>query len=143
MAFTIVGLENPKNGVNLRIAIRNSSALGVNNIIYTGDNIDFSKRQDDTEQYKNVPVHKVDCLLKFVPFNTEVILVELTDDAENLESFKHPENAFYIFGNEEKGISKKLLNKGFKKVFINTKLSLNLSSTIGIILYDRQLKQKK
>lgn len=140
MGYSIIGLENIQNGVNLRISIRNASALGANSLFYTSQNVDFSKRQDDTMQYKNMPVFKVKNLKKVIPFNAEIIVVELTKNAENLNTFKHPENAFYIFGNELKGVSNKYKNKKYKKIFIDSKISLNLSSTVSIVLYDRNKK---
>lgn len=42
---------------------------------------------------------------------------------------------------KKKGISKKLLNnENYKKVYIPSKISLNLSSVVSIVLYDRNKK---
>lgn len=115
MGFSIIGLENIQSGVNLRISIRNASALNANCLFYSSENINLDKRQDDTKQYKNLPVFKVDNLLNQIPFGTELVIVELDKESENLEDFIHPENAFYIFGNEITGISDDLKNIKSKK----------------------------
>lgn len=98
---------------------------------------------DVTKTWKHVPVVQIDDPLSVVPFDAEVVAVEIVDDAKELSEFHHPERAFYLFGPEDGSIPKEVLATCSKHVKIDTKYCLNLGATVNVVLYDRLAKEQK
>lgn len=70
------------------------------------------------------------------------ICVEKVDQAESLCDFVHPENALYVFGPEDGGVTKGWRSHCHRFVCIPTTNDgpLNLSAAVNIVLYDRLQK---
>jgi tRNA(Leu) C34 or U34 (ribose-2'-O)-methylase TrmL len=62
--------------------------------------------------------------------------------AKKLETYTHPERAFYIFGPEDGSLKDDILSRCKDKIYISTKFCLNLAMAVGTILYDRQRQRK-
>ena len=70
------------------------------------------------------------------PFS--VIGVELTDDARPLDSFVHPERAWYMLGAEDHGIPPSVLEKCHHVICIpHGRYCLNVAVAGSIVMYDR------
>jgi tRNA (guanosine-2'-O-)-methyltransferase len=66
--------------------------------------------------------------------------VELTKDAEPLETFNHPRRCVYLLGAEDHGLSNQAIEKSHFLVKFKSSLSLNVSVAGSIIMYDRNSK---
>lgn len=82
---------------------------------------------------------------KNIPSGYQIVCVENPENAKNLETFCHPRNVIYLLGSEAQGLPKKVLDKKWQVVKINTSKCLNVSIAGSIVMYDRQAKlmQKK
>ena len=69
----------------------------------------------------------------------ELVGIELTEDAVDLPSFRHPLNAAYILGPEAGSLSPHLQERCEHIVKIPTKFCLNVSLAAALTLYDRTL----
>ena len=65
--------------------------------------------------------------------------VEITDEAIELPSFRHPRQAAYILGAEREGLSADVQSICDYVVKIPTRFSVNLGVAGALIMYDRQL----
>ena len=87
-------------------------------IIYTGDRYDRGAAYcTDTQNLsKSIPLTRVDCLLESAPENAKIVVIELAENAISLADFKHPENAYYVFGPEDGSVKQKVLNQNLWKM---------------------------
>ncbi len=82
--------------------------------------------------------------LKAITSKASIISVELTSGAQNHWDYKFKCNDVLIFGNEVTGVSKEILDKSnahIKIPMFGKKKSLNVATSVGIVLYEakRQL----
>jgi hypothetical protein len=66
--------------------------------------------------------------------------IEMTEDAAELPSFRHPLNAAYVLGPERSSLSPAILAQCRHVVRIPTRFSLNLAVAGALVLYDRLLQ---
>lgn len=145
--FFEIGIMQGTNSDNLGMLWRSANIMRANGIFTIGARYS-KKHQTDT---MNTPLHiplrefdDFDTFLKSVPRNTKLVAVELDDRAENLISFKHPKQAMYILGSEDKGIPDEYIEKCDSILKIPFyKNSFNVAVAGSIILYDRISKSCK
>jgi ribosomal protein L37AE/L43A len=77
----------------------------------------------------------------YIPNSHETVAVEMVDDAESIVSFKHPDNATYLFGPEDGKLSEDIIDSCKYKIKIPTAYSLNLAACVACIGHDRMLKE--
>ena len=77
-----------------------------------------------------------------LPKGAMLVGVELTENAEALETFTHPRRCVYLLGAEDHGLSKEAIEKSHFLVKFQSTLSLNVSVAGSIIMYDRSSKSK-
>lgn len=71
--------------------------------------------------------------------NIPIFSVELTDDAEDFQKIKYPEELALVFGHEKNGVDEKILQESDKKIFVpmrGKKESLNVANCASIVLYE-------
>lgn len=133
-----IGLHNPKNAVNVGHILRAADAYFADIIIIQGKRIDSATNTSKAEY--RIPVLKCDDLHKYIPHGCIPIAVDLVEDAIDLRYFEHPQNAFYVFGTEDATLGKKVLDWCKYKIYVPTKICMNLSACVNVVLYDRMLK---
>ena len=74
-----------------------------------------------------------------LPQGCRLVGVELTDDAIDLTSFRHPTSAAYVLGPERGSLSPELIEACEFVVKIPTRFCLNVATAGAIIMYDRML----
>lgn len=144
--YAIVALENPMDGYNVGHTLRAAMCFDTRLVVIAGadPSIDLSRLPTDPGRaWRHTPVLKVDNALDSLPYDCTPVAIELTDDAEDLVQFQHPERACYIFGPENGTISRETLDRCDHIVKIPVQLSLNLAATVNIVLYDRMLKLRR
>jgi len=72
-----------------------------------------------------------------VPQGCQVVGIEITEDAVDLPSFKHPTQAIYVLGGERSSLSAEMLERCDSTIKIPTKFSLNVATAGAIVMYDR------
>jgi len=122
--YYCVGLDNPKNGINLGSALRACGCFGATFLAYSGRRIKPGN-SDVRKIHRHAPLIRTDDLHKIIPYNCVPVAVDLVEGAENLATFKHPERAMYIFGAEDATLGKRILDWCKHKVVIPAIISFN------------------
>lgn len=141
-----VGLINPKSPDNVSSVMRAAGNFGVDNVFYTGKRYPRAlMRNPDIPDMRRkvgqtIPLSEVTCLMDVAPVNMKLVCVELAENAIALPEYKHPENAFYIFGPEDGTISQDVIDRADAVVYVPTTGSMNLAATVNVLLYDRLTK---
>lgn len=140
-------LEDPKFARNVGFVLRSAYNFGMEQLWVTGDRIDFDgrkgqplPREERFKEYARVPTIRSERPIDRFPRGTTVIGVELVPGAMPLTYFEHPDNAVYVFGKEDGGISKGMRTMVHQFVFISTHSCLNLAMAVSVVLYDRLYK---
>ena len=95
---------------------------------------------DTSDTPRSVPTYNFADLEAFrLPQGCRLVGVEITDDAIELPSFRHPRQAAYILGAEREGLSADVQSLCDYVVKIPTRFSVNLGVAGALIMYDRQL----
>lgn len=71
------------------------------------------------------------------PKGCQIVGIELTDDAIDLPSFRHPARAVYLLGGERLGLSEDCQAVCDHMIKIPTQFSLNVATAGAIVMYDR------
>lgn len=95
---------------------------------------------DTSKTPDHVPFYEFERLKDMtLPKGCQLVGVEITDEAVDMPSFRHPLKAAYILGSEIFSVSKETLNKCDHVIKIPTKFSLNVATAGAIVMYDRLL----
>lgn len=140
--FFGIGIQNGKTPENLGVLWRTAQNLGASFIFTIGNR--YAKQASDTHKAVGAMPYfhydNFDDFYKHLPKGALLIGVELTDEAEALEEFKHPRRGVYLLGAEDHGLSKQAIEKSHKLVKFSSALSLNVSVAGSIVMYDRNTK---
>lgn len=141
--YAAIALVQPKCGQNVGGAMRAAGVYGAALIVLGGKRANvLTKHPTDTmKAWKHVPTVCVDNVLDYIPNDCVPVAVELTDDAQSLVRFRHPERAYYIFGPEDGDVPSQIISKCAHVVKIPTERCMNLAATVNVVLYDRLAKE--
>ena len=139
--YSCIGLDNPKNNINVGAALRAAGAFGTAMVATSGTR--YTKAPTDTmKQYRHLPLLQVDDLHNIIPYDCIPIAIDIIEGAVPLNEYVHPERAFYIFGAEDATLGTRTLSWCRDVVYIPTTGCLNLAACVNVVLYDRQAKRK-
>jgi tRNA(Leu) C34 or U34 (ribose-2'-O)-methylase TrmL len=136
-----IGLHNPKNPINVGHVLRAADAYGAAAVCVSGSRISARSSTDVSCAYRRIPVLRGNDLQDLIPFSCIPVVIELRDDAEDLRTFEHPANAFYVFGAEDATPGEKTLSWCPKIVYTPTRICMNLGACANVVLYDRLAKR--
>ncbi|MDT0558275.1 RNA methyltransferase [Ichthyenterobacterium sp. W332] len=143
--FFGIGIQNGKTPENLGVLWRSAQNLGASFIFTIGNR--YAKQASDTHNaVKSMPYFHYDTFNEFynnLPKGARIVGVELTEEAQDLETFHHPRRCVYLLGAEDHGLSKQAIEKSHFLVKFNSELSLNVSVAGSIVMYDRQLPKPR
>src|ERR1700688_4473635 len=132
------GLSKPMNLGNL---LRIAHAFGASFFFTIAGRVKLTDAISDTSDAGgHLPIYQfpgVDDLR--LPQGCELVGVEITDDAVELPSFRHPLRAAYVFGSERFSLSEPMLVRCRHVVKIPTRFSINVGMAGAIVMYDRML----
>lgn len=74
-----------------------------------------------------------------LPRGCQLLGIELTDDAVDLPSFRHPLRAAYVLGGERRNLSEAMQARCVHIVRIPTRFCINVSLAGALVMYDRTL----
>lgn len=141
--YAAIGLDRPKDTANLGGVLRAAQCYGASLVLMQGGRM--GKYSTDTmKAYRHIPCVEVEGdLLAHCPYAAEPVVVEITERAKPLFNFVHPHSAFYIFGPEDGGVRKEIIERVARIIQIPTTGCMNLAATANVVLYDRLLKQQR
>jgi len=144
--YCAIGMFQPKTEDNLGILFRSAHLLGAD-FVFTIGNRYRRQFSDTSNTLAHVPYFAFPDLSDFLNHlpqprhAVKLVGIEVLDQAEPLETFKHPERAIYILGGEDRTLSGDMLAACDHVVRFTSKHCLNVSVSGSIVLYDRQAKQ--
>ena len=134
-----IGCINMKIKDNYGTLFRTAQVFGADYLFLIGSKFEIQKT-DTMKSWKHLPVYQYDNFEDFknhLPFNTKLIGIEMTENAIPLNNYKHPKQACYILGAEDKGLPNEVINNCNEIIFLPGERSLNVSVAGSIVLYDR------
>jgi len=137
--YAAIGLDNPKNAVNVGSALRAAGVYGAAFVAASGGR--YGPGPTDTmKHYRHLPLLRPTDVLDVLPYDCVPVAVDLIAGATPLHEFRHPERAYYIFGAEDATLGERILSRCRDVVFIPTNGCMNLAATVNVVLYDRLAK---
>jgi len=143
--FFAIGIDGASKEGNIGNLIRTGHAFGasfafaINPKIVrhsgksvTADFADTSKTSTNIPFYEYESAHDIQ-----LPKGALIVGIEISDDAIDLPSFRHPAQALYVLGSERNSLSAAMMERCDMIVKIPTKFSLNVATAGAIVMYDR------
>ena len=137
-----IGVEGISKAMNVGTLFRTAHAFGAS-FVFTVK-AQYNRREgghsDTSDTPRSVPTYHFADLESFrLPQGCRLVGVEISDDAIELPSFRHPRQAAYVLGAEREGLSSELQSRCDYVVKIPTRFSVNLGVAGALIMYDRLL----
>lgn len=140
--FACIGLFRPKTPENVGAVLRAAHCYRVAQVNIEGARNSAIRHCTNTPMaHRHTPTFLVDDVLRYVPFDTQVVAVDLIEGATDLPSFVHPERAIYIFGPEDGTLGKRHTDRAQHVVYVPTRACMNLAAAVNVVLYDRMAKR--
>jgi len=142
--FSCISLHNPKTPENVGGVLRAAFAYGVSQVNIAGNRTCWEWVKHPTNTIKanrHIPIFRTAGALDYVPGDTQIVVVDLVDEAAPLMRFRHPERALYVFGPEDGTVPREIIRKAQHKVYVPTRTCMNLAATVNVVLYDRLSKR--
>ncbi|MFC1748298.1 RNA methyltransferase [Pseudomonadota bacterium] len=136
--FYGIGIVHASHDHNIGTLWRSAYIMGAS-FIFTVGRPYRHQTSDVTNAWTKIPLYHyntVEELKSNLPYSTQLIAIELDDDAKPLETYQHPDRAVYILGNERNGLPAHVLSTCHDIVQLPGNHSLNVSVAGSIVLYD-------
>ena len=141
--FFGIGIERSKTEANVGTLWRSAYSLGASFIFTVGRRYP-RQSSDTTESWRHIPLLEfasIDDLREHVPYDCQLVGVELTPTAVALETFRHPERAIYLLGPEDGSLSPRAMDACQHMVRFASSFCLNVAAAGTVVMYDRQTKR--
>ena len=139
--YFAVGVDGISKAMNLGNLLRIAHAFDASFFFTIDSKVKLADAQSDTSDASgHLPVYNFSKPEELrLPVGCQLVGVEITDDAIDLPSFRHPLRAAYVFGAERMSLSPGMLARCRYVVRIPTRFSINVGMAGAIVLYDRML----
>ena len=140
--FYGIGVFHLKTRSNLGTLWRSAYALGASFIFTIGRRYEVQP-SDTTKTLRHLPYYRYATLADFItrmPEKTQLVGVEITDDAISLPTFYHPTRTVYLLGAEDYGLTEEAMLSCDRIISIPSSVCLNVSVAGSIVMYDRVAK---
>ena len=139
--YFAVGVDGISKAMNLGNLLRITHAFGGSFFFTIDAQVELTEAQSDTSRAEgHMPVYQFRTPDEFrMPKGCVLVGVEITDDAVDLPTFRHPLRAAYVFGSERLSLSPEMLKRCQHVVKIPMRFSINVGMAGAIVMYDRML----
>ena len=140
--YFAIGMEGVSKPGNFGTLKRSAHAFGAAFTFTVNANIKerWEDYSDTAASDTHIPNYDFETEKKLIlPNNCQLIGLELTDEAIDLPSFKHPTQAAYILGPERGSLSPAIQDRCDHMVKIPTKFCINVGQAGIIVMYDRMV----
>jgi len=143
--YFAIGIDQASKAGNVGNLIRTAHSFGASFVFavnpkvvaHTGELV-TKALTDTSKSHQQLPFYNYPTAADIdVPQGCQVVGIEITDDAVDLPSFKHPTQAIYVLGGERSSLSAEMLARCDSTIKIPTKFSLNVATAGAIVMYDR------
>lgn len=137
-----VGVESISKPMNAGAIFRTAHAFGASFVFTVA--AAYQRRigglADTSDSLAHLPFYAFPTIDQMMlPEDCRLVGVELTDDAVELPSFRHPSRCAYILGPERGSLSPQMVEICDFVVKIPTSFCINVSLAAGLVMYDRAL----
>jgi tRNA G18 (ribose-2'-O)-methylase SpoU len=135
----VEGISKEQNAGNL---VRSAHAFGASFFFTIAPTVDMQAlRQTDTSgAFDHLPYYQYKNAAEVAfPAGCQIVGIELTDDAVELPSFRHPVRAAYVLGPEMGHLSEAMQERCNFIVKIPMKFCVNVGVAGALAMYDRML----
>lgn len=134
-----IGAEGLHKPMNLGSLMRAAHAFGASFVFTVATEVKPRRAGSDTSRsVEQVPTYAWATVADMaLPHGCQLVGIEITDDAVDLPSFRHPARAAYVLGPERGALSPEMQASCAHVVRIPTAFSINLATAGAIVMYDR------
>lgn len=140
-----IGIYQSKTVENVGTLWRSAHNFGAKFIFTIGRR--YKKQASDTTKaWKSIPLYNYETLEQFyenMPHDCRLFGVEQCERSEDLKDFQHPEQAIYLLGAEDHGLTAQIIEKCHGVISIDTPMCLNVAVAGSVLMYDRVSKLTK
>lgn len=141
-----IGVERVSKPMNLGALLRTAHAFGASFAFTVA--AAFAAREvrlsDTSDSAGHLPLYEAPTIETLsLPKGCVLVGVELTDDAVDLPSFRHPLSAAYILGPERGSLSAEAQARCAHVVKIPTRFCINVSLAGALVMYDRAISLQR
>ena len=139
--YFAVGTDGISKPMNLGNLLRIAHAFGASFFFTVAGRVKLADAMSDTSDAAgHLPIYQFGAAEELrLPQGCELVGIEITDDAIELPSFRHPLRAAYVFGSERLSLSEPVLGRCRHVVKIPTRFSINVGMAGAVVMYDRML----
>lgn len=140
--YFAVGVDRISKPGNVGAIMRTAHAFGASFFFAIDPALDLRETTatDTSAAVEHLPVYRYSSPNALgLPHGCALVGIELTDDAVELPSFRHPLRAAYVLGPERGSLSPELLARCDHVVKIPTSFCLNVSLAAALTVYDRMI----
>lgn len=137
-----VGAEAISKPMNLGAILRTGHAFGASFAftVNAHHKVKEVHLADTAKAAQNLPYYQWDSIEQMaLPAGCALVGIELTDEAIDLPTFRHPRAAAYVLGRERGSLTEAMQARCDFIVKIPTRFCVNVSVAAAITLYDRTL----
>jgi tRNA G18 (ribose-2'-O)-methylase SpoU len=137
-----IGCEGISKAMNLGALMRTAHAFGASFTfsVDAAPSIREAYNSDTSKSFEHVPYYPWGTIDEMIlPKGCLLVGIELTDDAVDLPSFRHPPNAAYVLGREQGDLSPAMMDRCSWIVKIPTRFCINVSLAGALVMYDRAI----
>ncbi len=140
--FFSIGVERISKPMNLGALLRTAHAFGASYAftVAAAFNAREVRLSDTADSAQHLPIFSYETIDEMdLPRGARLVGVELTEDAIELPSFRHPLAAAYILGPERGSLSPEVQACCSFVVKIPTRFCINVSLAGALVMYDRHI----
>lgn len=140
--YFAIGVEGISKSGNLGNLVRSAHSFGAHFFFTVRAAISKTtmRGSDTSGAIEHLPFYEYQSIDDMkLPHDCTLIGVELTDDAVDLPSFRHPLKAAYILGPEKGNLSPETIAKCAYCVKIPMKFCVNVGVAGALVMYDRMV----
>lgn len=137
-----IGVEQISKEGNVGNLVRSAHAFGASFFFAIAPDVNIQEMRvsDTSGAFDHVPYYQYDSPARLaLPMECALVGVELTEDAVELPSFRHPTRAAYILGPEMGHLSPEVQERCAHIIKIPMKFCVNVGVAGALVMYDRML----
>lgn len=139
-----LGVEGLNKPMNAGTILRTAHSFGASFIFAVAPDVDMRgiKASDTSGTADQIPYYQWTAPgTMALPKGCRLVGIELTEDAIDLPSFRHPDRAAYVLGPERGSLTPEMLSQCDHVIKIPISFCVNVAIAGAIVLYDRMLSR--